>query len=78
MKHLTTLLLTLLVLGGCSTELDRCIAFSMENNPKIESEIEYWSSPCGNDSNCIKEVQKEQETKYELIAKAQCHEQGIY
>ena len=25
MKHLTTLLLTLLILGGCSSELDRCI-----------------------------------------------------
>ena len=30
MKHLTTLLLALLVLGGCSTELDRCMKVQIE------------------------------------------------
>ena len=32
MKHLTTLLLTLLVLGGCSSEWDKCVEENMFHN----------------------------------------------
>ena len=32
MKHLTTLLLTLLVLGGCSSEYDKCVEIETEKN----------------------------------------------
>ena len=31
MKHLTTLLLTLLVLGGCSLDYDKCVEIETEN-----------------------------------------------
>ena len=32
MKYLTTLLLTLLVLGGCSSEYDKCVEIETEKN----------------------------------------------
>ena len=79
MKNLTTLLLTLLVLGGCSTELDRCIEFTMENlNFSLESDIDYWATAYSDDASCKREIRKEQEEKYELQAKLQCHDKGIY
>ena len=79
MKHLTTLLLTLLFLGGCSTELDRCIEFTMENlNFSLESDIDYWTTACGDDASCKREIRKEQEEKYQLQAKLHCHDKGIY
>jgi len=31
MKHLTTLLLALLVLGGCSLDYDKCVEIETEN-----------------------------------------------
>jgi len=36
-KNLTTLLLTLLILGGCSNELDRCIKANIVVDEKIPS-----------------------------------------
>ena len=38
MKHLTTLLLTLLVLGGCSSEYDKCVEIETKKNT-ISDEI---------------------------------------
>ena len=52
MKHLTTLLLTLLVLGGCSSQLSRCIDSNYEWSPESnEMKFGYVWSP---ESNSMK------------------------
>ena len=39
-KNLTTLLLTLLVLGGCSSELDRCIEYKLKK-PDADAKVNF-------------------------------------
>lgn len=55
MKHLPTLLITLLVIAGCSTELDRCIEANtgnLENNLEVKT-IAFTEESLDEDGNLI-------------------------
>ena len=93
MKTLPTLLLTLLVLGGCSTELDRCIEAKANDSDIEEISVEETLRDarlrtfCSNNAlalrgeikkECVTRNEDEFASRVEKIAKKLCHKEGIY
>ena len=84
MKHLTTLLLTLLVLGGCSSELDRCMKANQSTEKEIRENIKDLCETTDKYGlviypvSCMNEKLEYIKKRNNEYAKEKCNSQGIY